>query len=100
MSLIEGMNKSTQEHSLPPFGTARTWARIADCSPSSIKRHIRPIGIRGRAKVYAREDVERWMRGEPVATQVHHVTPDLPRVKSDKDESLNLIASIAKGGAK
>ena len=50
----------------PRFMTARVAADYADTSPWTIRRHVRPCGRRGRSFVYELEDVERWMRGEPL----------------------------------
>jgi hypothetical protein len=51
----------------PRFMTARVAADFADASVWTIRRHVRPCGRRGRAFVYTLEDVERWMRGDPLA---------------------------------
>lgn len=51
----------------PRYVTARVAADYCDTSPWTIRRHVRPCGKRGRVYVYSIEEVERWMRGQPVA---------------------------------
>lgn len=51
----------------PRYVTARVAADYCDTSPWTIRRHLIPCGRRGRVHVYSLEDVERWMRGQPLA---------------------------------
>jgi hypothetical protein len=50
--------------------TARVAAEYADTSPWTIRRHVRACGRRGRSLVFAIEDVESWMKGEPLVVRV------------------------------
>ena len=50
----------------PKYLTARVAADYCDTSPWTIRRNVRPCGRRGRSYIYSIEDVERWMRGQPV----------------------------------
>lgn len=50
----------------PKYITARLAADYCDTSPWTIRRHVRPCGRRGRIYIYAIEDIERWMRGQPI----------------------------------
>jgi hypothetical protein len=52
----------------PDAMTARVAGDFASSHPSTIRKHVRPIGKRGRALVFARADVLRWMRGTPIDT--------------------------------
>lgn len=52
----------------PRYMTARIAADYADTSAWTIRRHVSPCGRRGRSFVYAIEDVEQWMRGQPIGT--------------------------------
>lgn len=58
----------------PRYVTARVAADYCDTSPWTIRRHVRPCGRRGRIYIYAIEDVERWMRGQPLV-QPSSATP-------------------------
>jgi len=53
----------------PRYVTAHVAADYCDTSPWTIRRHLRPCGRRGRVYVYSLEDVERWMRGQPLAAR-------------------------------
>jgi hypothetical protein len=51
----------------PRYVTARVAADYCDASPWTIRRHLQPCGRRGRIYIYSLEEVERWMRGQPLA---------------------------------
>lgn len=49
-----------------PFLTATQAAAYAGCHPGTIRRFVRPAGVRGRTRVYRLEDVDRWIAGTPI----------------------------------
>lgn len=53
----------------PRFMTASVAADYAHTSPWTIRRHVRACGRRGRALVFAIEDIDRWMQGEALAQE-------------------------------
>jgi hypothetical protein len=71
----------------PRYMTARVAADYADTSPWTIRRHVRPCGRRGRSFIYAIEDVEQWMRGQPIGAPIvteervvrQQLNPPMPR---------------------
>lgn len=80
----------------PRYMTARVAAEYADTSPWTIRRHVRPCGRRGRSFVYAIEDVERWMRGQPIASPVtadEGVTRQQP---APVDASIERVRALAR----
>ncbi len=82
--------------SWPRYMTARVAADYADTSVWTIRRQVRPCGRRGRSFVYAIEDVERWMRGQPIASPVagdERVTRQQP---TPADASIDRIRSLAR----
>ena len=62
-------NKDRVPRPWPRFMTARVAADYSHTSPWTVRRNVRACGRRGRAFVYAIEDIERWMRGQPLAPQ-------------------------------
>lgn len=50
--------------------TARVAAQYAHTSPWTIRRNVTACGRRGRSFVYSIDDIDRWMRGAPVAVLV------------------------------
>lgn len=74
--------------SWPRYMTARVAADYADASVWTIRRNVRPCGRRGRAFVYAIEDVERWMCGQPIGGEA----------PSSIHESLERIRGLSRGG--
>lgn len=57
-------NKDRVPRPWPRYMTARVAADFSSTSPWTIRRNVQPCGQRGRALIYAIEDVERWMRGD------------------------------------
>lgn len=51
----------------PAHMTAAMAARYGGVSRWTIYRHVPPSGRRGRTRVYALADVDRWLAGEPLA---------------------------------
>ena len=83
--------KNMQERaprSWPRYMTARVAADYADASVWTIRRNVRPCGRRGRAFVYAIDDVERWMCGQPIGAE----TPTAIHA------SLERIHTLSRGG--
>jgi len=77
--------------------TARVAADYADVSPWTIRRHVRACGRRGRAFVYSIEELERWMRGHPIASSAV-LGQDTPRHEpAPADASIKRIRSLARG---
>lgn len=75
----------------PRFMTARTAAQYAHTSPWTIRRNVTACGRRGRSFVYALDDIDRWMRGEPTAT----TTPVTPGDARRRCAPTPVAASIA-----
>ncbi len=85
----------------PRYMTARVAADYADASVWTIRRHVQPCGRRGRSFVYAIEDVERWMRGQPIAsTGSAASTPAAVRRQAGPtvEESIARIRALARAG--
>ncbi len=80
----------------PRYMTARFAADYADTSPWTIRRHVRPCGRRGRSFVYAIEDVERWMRGQPLASPVIGDEGAVRQQPTPADASLERVRAIAR----
>jgi hypothetical protein len=76
--------------------TARVAADYADTSPWTIRRHVRPCGRRGRTLVFAIEDVESWMKGEPVVVR-HQPTREMRyQPPTDVAISIDTIGRLAR----
>ncbi len=94
------INEKTEDRApraWPRFMTARVAADYADTSPWTIRRHVRPCGRRGRSFVYAIEDVERWMRGQPIASAVADEEPMGRNAPTPVSAALARIRAIARG---
>jgi hypothetical protein len=76
--------------------TARLAADYADTSPWTIRRHVRPCGRRGRSFVYAIEDVERWMRGQPIAPPVTAEEGVTRQQATPTDASIERVRALAR----
>ncbi len=95
MSVVSSGNTEPNERApreWPKFMTARVAADYADTSPWTVRRHVRPCGRRGRSFVYAIEDVERWMRGEPLMR--HPVAAEQVPVRQSPTEAVGSVARI------
>lgn len=80
----------------PRYMTARVAADYADTSPWTIRRHVRPCGRRGRSFVYAIDDVERWMRGHPIASPVVTEGGTVREQPTPADASIERVRRIAR----
>ena len=80
----------------PRYMTARVAARYADTSPWTIRRHVRPCGRRGRSFVFAIEDVESWMKGEPLVVRVEPVRETTYQPPTDVAISMERISHLAR----
>lgn len=80
----------------PRYMSARVAAQYSDTSPWTVRRNVRPCGRRGRSFVYAIEDVERWMRGEPVAVQVAVSDGRRRQAPTPASESIARIRELAR----
>jgi len=80
----------------PRYMTARVAADYADTSAWTIRRHVPPCGRRGRSFVYAIEDVERWMRGQPVAPPVVTEEGVVRQQLKPADASIERIRALAR----
>jgi hypothetical protein len=83
-----------------PFLVTGQVCVLGDCAPSTVRRsQLRPIGKRGKSRVYATSDVIRWLAGEP--EKVAQPTGLVPRRSSSStSDALVRIAAIAKGEVK
>lgn len=89
----------------PRFMTASVAADYAHTSPWTIRRHVRACGRRGRALVFAIEDVDRWMQGEALAQAAPAPSRPSPRPAPSSAASavsLERIRTLARdrGGAR
>lgn len=80
----------------PRYMTARVAADFADTSPWTIRRHVRPCGRRGRSFVYAIEDVERWMRGQPIGSPIATEERVVRQQMRPADASIERIRALAR----
>ena len=80
----------------PRFMSARVAARYSDTSPWTVRRNVRPCGRRGRSFVYAIEDVERWMRGEPVVEATNEPQDRRRERRSPAATSIARIRELAR----
>lgn len=83
----------------PRYMSARVAAKYSDTSPWTVRRNVNPCGRRGRSFVYAIEDVERWMRGEPLAVQVKQEDGRRRSAPSPASESIARIRELARPGS-
>lgn len=80
----------------PRYMSARVAATYSDTSPWTVRRNVRPCGRRGRSFVYAIEDVERWMRGEPVVVPAGDTDGRRRQAPTPASESIARIRSLAR----
>jgi hypothetical protein len=80
----------------PRYMTARVAADYADTSVWTIRRYVPPCGRRGRSFVYTIEDVERWMRGQPIASQVVTDGGVVRQQPKPADTSIERIRALAR----
>jgi hypothetical protein len=73
--VIAPVEAAATVHPWPRFMTARVAARYSATSPWTVRRHVRACGRRGRLLVYAIEDVDQWMRGEPIERVAPEIVP-------------------------
>jgi len=78
--------------------TARTAAQYAHTSPWTIRRNVAPCGRRGRSFVYSLDDIDRWMRGEPVASPARESVARRRCPPSPAAASIARIRELAKYG--
>lgn len=77
--------------------TARVAADYTNTSTWTVRRNVQPCGRRGRALIFAIEDVERWMRGAPVARLAPTLTPVPRQVSTTTTEaSLGRIRDLTR----
>ncbi len=82
----------------PRFMTASVAADYAHTSPWTIRRHVRACGRRGRALVFAIEDIDRWMQGEALAQAPRQRPPAVRSAPSPAAaESIARIEALARG---
>jgi len=82
----------------PRYMTARVAADYADASVWTIRRNVRPCGRRGRSFVYAIEDVESWMRGQPIASTTTAEEGVARQQPAPVDASLDRVRALKRGG--
>lgn len=82
----------------PRFMTASVAADYAHTSPWTIRRHVRACGRRGRALVFAIEDIDRWMQGEALAQEPRQRPPVVRSAPSPAAAvSIARIEALARG---
>jgi hypothetical protein len=88
----------------PRFMTARVAADYADTSPWTIRRNVPACGRRGRSMVYSIEDVERWMRGEPLsrpgAAAIETPSPRVRPPATSREASLARLRRLSRARGK
>jgi len=80
----------------PRYMTARVAADYADTSAWTIRRHVPPCGRRGRSFVYAIEDVDRWMRGQPIGSAIVNEEGVVRQQLNPADASIERIRALAR----
>ncbi len=91
-------NKGRAPRPWPRYMTARVAADFSSTSPWTVRRNVRACGRRGRAFVYAIEDVERWMRGQPITAATISTSPAPRAAPSPSVISLDKIRALARDG--